>query len=110
MTINNREVLGDSARVDMLVYFFQTKSDSSGWMDLDPIKLRPTWVNNRSSHDVIAKRLDCFLVQDTLLQKVENYRSWVGTTKAFDHFPIFLEFVSGDFEPTLTSNITLIVL
>jgi hypothetical protein len=61
-------------------------------VDIEPIKLRPTWNNNRSSRDVDAKRLDHFMILDTLIQKVEKFRTWVGGTRLSDHFPIWLEF------------------
>jgi hypothetical protein len=60
LTLNYREVWGDSVRSDRLVDFFQSHFEASRWVDIEPIKLRPTWNNNRSGQDVVAKILDHF--------------------------------------------------
>jgi hypothetical protein len=62
-----------------------------GWVDVEPTKFRPTWSNNRCGEDVIAKRLDHFLIHHNIIETMGMYRSWVGQTRASDHFPIFLE-------------------
>jgi hypothetical protein len=49
------KVLGDRARSDRLVDFFQSHFEAFKWVDIEPIKLRHTWNNNRSSRDVDTK-------------------------------------------------------
>jgi len=60
-------------------------------VDIGPIKLRPTWINNRSSQDIVTK-ISNFWFEPILIHKVEKLKTWVGATRIFDHYPIRLEF------------------
>jgi hypothetical protein len=43
--------------------------DEHNLLDIEPTKFKPSWRNNRVGEDNIAKRLDRFLIKDTLLEK-----------------------------------------
>lgn len=47
---------------DRLVDFFQYHFEASRWVNIEPIKLRPTWNKNISSQDTVGKRLDRFFL------------------------------------------------
>jgi hypothetical protein len=62
MTLNYREVWGDSVRSNRLFNFFQSHFEASIWVDIEAIKLRPTWNNNICGQDTVGKRLDYFVL------------------------------------------------
>jgi hypothetical protein len=68
-------------------------------MDLDPILLKPTWKNNRVGAEGVAKRLDHFLIIDSLLDKQLTIKQWIGFGGISDHYPIFLEYRQGTKKP-----------
>lgn len=49
LTLNYIEVWGHSVMSDRLVDFFQYHFEASRWVNIEPIKLRPTWNKNISS-------------------------------------------------------------
>ena len=63
-SLGHNEVWGPRARADSLTDFFVQKLVEKGLLDIEPVKLRPTWRNNRSGDARVAKRLDRFLVAD----------------------------------------------
>jgi hypothetical protein len=73
-------------------------------VDVEPVKLLPTWRNGRSGQDYIAKRLDRFLLSENLVSSGIRYRSWVCNVKISDHMPVILhleqekEFVNYPFK------------
>ena len=68
-------------------------------LDIKPIKLKPTWRNNRVGDDSIAKRLECFMITDSLLEKPLHLKQWIGFGGISDHVPIFLELRQGSSKP-----------
>ena len=68
-------------------------------MDTEPIKLKPTWHNNRCGDGRVAKRLDRFLVSEKMLDRQHFMKQWVGCVGRSDHFPIFLEYWNGSVKP-----------
>jgi hypothetical protein len=70
-------------------YFSQLIQDE-GLVDVEPIKLLPTWRNGRGDQDYIAKRLDRFLINEELALSGLRYRSWVSNIKISDHMPVIL--------------------
>jgi hypothetical protein len=64
-------VWGHSARVNILVEFFNFQIEADGLIDIEPISKGPTWRNNRASARGISKRIDIFLVSDSV------YKVWI---------------------------------
>jgi hypothetical protein len=62
--------LGGSARVDQLAEFFSNRFEVGGLVDVEPLKISPTWSNNRSGREGVFKILDIFVVHNMVLQKV----------------------------------------
>jgi hypothetical protein len=100
LSLGPSEVWGLHARTDPLAEYFGQKFVDCKLTDLDPILLKPTWRNNRVGEDGVAKRLDHFLIVDSLLEKQLTMKQWIGYGGISDHYPIFLEFRQGSKKPT----------
>jgi len=92
-------VWGLKVCVDPLTDFFRHFISKAGLSDLTTIKLIPTWRNNRTRKDRIAKQLDRFLVTDNLLIQPLHLRQWIGFGGDSDHSPIFFEIFGGPRKP-----------
>jgi hypothetical protein len=68
-------------------------------IDVDPLKLRPTWRNMKIGEDKIEKRIDHFLVSESFVDGPFQFCQWVGNGGESNHFPIFLEVVGGPQKP-----------
>jgi hypothetical protein len=64
---------------------------SNNLIDIQPIRLVPTWRNGRAGPDAIARRLDRFLVAEGLLSSFVAPSSWVEYPYLSDHAPILLQ-------------------
>ena len=53
-----------------------------------------TWRNGRSGDAGISKRIDRFILSDSLLPSLTCYRTWETPTDVSDHYPICLEWGS----------------
>ena len=61
-SLGHNEVWGPHAQVDSLAGYFVQKLVEKGLLDIEPVKIKPTWRNNRSGEARVAKRIDRFLV------------------------------------------------
>ena len=68
-------------------------------MDIEPVKLRPTWRNNRCGEARVAKRIDHFLIAEQLVDRFFLVRQWVDSGGLSDHSPIFFEIKKGPNNP-----------
>jgi hypothetical protein len=64
---------GPRARPDPLSDFFTNLMVVNKLIDVDPVKLRPSWRNMRVGEDRIAKRIDRFLVLNLLWMVLFNF-------------------------------------
>lgn len=94
------EIWGSRAIPNPLSDFFKSHLIQKDLIDLDPIKLNPTWRNRRVGEDKIAKRLDHFLIGDSIAysQSIQS-RQWVDWGGEFDHSLILLEVKGGTHKP-----------
>jgi hypothetical protein len=67
LSLGPSEVWGDNARPDSLADYFGNKFAEANLTDLAPTPLKPTWKNNRTRTTGVAKRIDRFLINDSLL-------------------------------------------
>ena len=67
-----RELWWINSIFDGLGNFFKCHFQVVGCVDVEPVKLLPTWVNNIASVDVFAKRLEIFLVHEDILQRIDK--------------------------------------
>ena len=54
-TLNIDEVWGISTRQDILAMFFKHKIKEVGFVDVEPIKIVPTWKNNKKNEAGVSK-------------------------------------------------------
>jgi hypothetical protein len=71
--------------------FYRGLFSSKKMIDTKPTKLVPTWRNDRSGHEAVARRVDRCLVSEELLLTVGVYRSWVKFPYISEHAPILLQ-------------------
>jgi endonuclease/exonuclease/phosphatase family metal-dependent hydrolase len=90
-TISSREVWGDVARVDPLQHYFSHLVQYGDLVDVELVKILPTWRNGRKGQDYIAKRLDRFLIYENIVSSGIKYRSWTCNDKISDHIPVMLQ-------------------
>jgi len=90
-SIGNAETWGPSAKADSLSYFFMNALISHNLIDVNLIKLRPTWRNCRMGEARIAKKLDRFLLCEDLASRIPTFRQWVGEGGNSYHFPILMQ-------------------
>ena len=55
--------------MDSLAGYFVQKLAEKGLLDIEPVKIKPTWRNNRSGEARVAKRIDRFLVAKSLVDR-----------------------------------------
>ena len=73
-SLGQSEVWGPHAHVDLLMDYFTQKLVERNWLDIEPIKLKPTWKKNRCREGRVAKRMDCFLVAEYVVKKHHQLR------------------------------------
>jgi hypothetical protein len=90
-TTSYREVWGVHFREDSLQPYFSQLIQEEGLVDVEPIKLIPTWRNGRGGEDYIAKRLDRYLISEDLAHSGLRYRYLVCNLKIYDHMSVTLQ-------------------
>jgi hypothetical protein len=63
-------------RADKQSNFFLSFLENSRLVDIEPVKLSPTWRNFRTGDEEVAKILDHFLVSEASLNLGSNFREW----------------------------------
>jgi len=100
LSLGPSKVWGDSARPDPLAYFFSQEFVECNLMDLDPVLLKTTWKNNRVWVEGVAKRLERFLITESLLDKQLTIKQWIDFGGMSDHYPTILEYKHRSKKPT----------
>jgi len=90
-SLGNVEIWGPRAVLDQLIIFFIHALDQNGLLDIEPVKLNPAWRNLWTGEDMVAKRLDRFLVGENLAGSLDLVRQWVSCGGELDHTPIVIE-------------------
>jgi len=85
------ESWGHLAQVDSLTDTMSSLLEEHKWVDIPSARLQYTWSNNRSGEQILARRLDRFLIKESLFNNLPRIRQWVGSGGISDHRPIFLE-------------------
>jgi len=94
-TLSPTEVWG-SMVWDPLMHYFNSLIHESCLIDLRPTVLGPTWRNERVSVHGISKRLDRFLMADSLTHVFQKFRVWHVNSVISDHLPVCLQLDLGD--------------
>ena len=93
-TLSSAEFWGCKARLDPLESFFSQLISCNKLVDLAMNLSGPTWRNGCSGDAGISKRLDRFLLSESLLPCLSYYRTWATPSDVSDHYPICLEWGS----------------
>ena len=94
-TLGAHEIWGPKARTYPLAPFFINLLQNLKLIDLDPIKLNPYWTNIRVGEDIIAKRLDRFLLAENILDENLMFKQWVDSGADSNHLPICIEILKN---------------
>jgi hypothetical protein len=90
-TVSTREIWGINARSDPLAAYVNQLIQDEGLIDLEPVNLLPTWRNGRGTYDSVSKRLDRFLISDSLVDSRLCFISWVVNVKISDHMLVVFQ-------------------
>eukprot|EP00253_Pinus_taeda_P003262 PITA_03262 len=89
-TLGYCESWGHSAQVDSFSESIFNLLEVHHWVDIPTARLQHNWSSNRSGNHSLARRLDRFLIKETLYSRLPRIRQWVGSGGISDHRPIFL--------------------
>eukprot|EP00253_Pinus_taeda_P023046 PITA_23046 len=92
-TLGYCESWGHSAQVDPFSDTISNLLEEHHWVDIPTTRLQHTWSNNRSGNQSLARRLDRFLLKESLYNRLPRIRQWIGSGGISDHRPIYLETV-----------------
>ena len=79
LTLTMGEVWGENAKQDALSSLFLDFFEKMKLVDVAPLKTEPTWRNKRGGAQAISKRLDHFMVEETLLNGNLTLKSIIET-------------------------------
>ena len=79
--------------------FFARLFESKELVAIQPLKLTPTWRNNRSGEHEISKRLDRFFISKKILSESLIIKSWVEVGGLSDHLPDLLQIQNPETKP-----------
>jgi hypothetical protein len=85
ISLSHGEIWGENSKADMQRDFFNSYLSGHGMVDVEPLKLVPTWHNQRTGKNEVAKRLDIFLLSKALLEKGFLIHSLVSERGFSDH-------------------------
>ena len=85
--------------MDTLASYFNSHLEQKNLLDLQPIRLEPTWKNNRGEENAISERLDRFLLLEGLLQDTLVFKLIVETCGLSDHSSISLSITRSKAKP-----------
>lgn len=97
VTLRSDECWGNCRRNDPLGERLQQEFLSRNLVDIRPGKMTPSWDNNTTGQAYIAKRIDCFIVNASIIAKWGMPRSHTGIDFTSDHRPIFLKWKEKDY-------------
>lgn len=85
-----RESWGSTAQIDSIIDYMTNLLEQTKFVDIPMHKLLPTWRNRRVGDATLARRLNRFIMKDSLLHQLHHYKQWVGSGGISDHSPIYL--------------------
>jgi hypothetical protein len=90
-TLGTNKIWGSTAQMDNLVEFIIPTLEYVGLLNLQPPKLMPTWRNMGIFGHNISKRLDNFIIYQSLLVINIRVQQWVSMGGDSDHSTILFE-------------------
>lgn len=95
-TLGIEELWGQIRVVDIMAQKLREIILSNNFIDVCPPKNAPTWDNGRSGNKYIAKRLDRFLVQENMIEKIGDVRYFIVENYVSNHRLITLLWRNSD--------------
>lgn len=89
-TLDPSEIWGTKATEDPLSAFFKGMMDANALIDAIPDTMAPTWKNGRIGGEGISKRIDHFLVSQTVFNNIVEVESYIIPMDISHHIPIAL--------------------
>jgi hypothetical protein len=74
-----------------MVSYFNQLFREEGLVNVEPVKFLPTWRNGRGEQDFVAKRLDCFLINENLAFFGYRYKYSMVNVKIYHHMPVVFQ-------------------
>eukprot|EP00253_Pinus_taeda_P025238 PITA_25238 len=93
------ESWGSMAQVDSITGYMTDLLDRHNLIDVPMNKPLLTWRNRRVGEAALARRLDRFIMKESLIQQLHHYKQWVGAGGISDHSPIYLEIAGPTQKP-----------
>lgn len=90
ITLNMDEIWGSNKKKDPLADRIKNELLSRNWVDILPPKMLPMWENGRIENAYIAKRLDRFILHDSLIDEMGMLFSSIENVFISDHKSIML--------------------
>jgi hypothetical protein len=90
-TFNRSKVWEASTKLDRLAYLFRYKVKELRFVDVEPIKISPTWCK-----EGVSKWLENFLVVENFMCDSKKVRLWVEIGWGLFHMPILLQLEKWD--------------
>jgi exonuclease III len=84
-SLGEAESWGSSTHLDPQDSFFSHLLATNGLIDIVPTKLIPTWRNLRTEKSHVAKKLDRFLVTETISLLPLQFLQWIGSGGDSNH-------------------------
>jgi hypothetical protein len=85
--------------MDKDVAYFKFKLEETGLVDTEPLELVPTWQNNRGGSEGMSKRIDGFLVLESLMTYVDQIETWVEVIGFSNHSVILIQMEKHNDKP-----------
>jgi exonuclease III len=98
-TLSLKEVWGKHPKRDLLEGFFSHWISAHNLVDLESPKISQTWTNGRKGGDLVAKRMDSFLVAENMSTNLWIIKSSMTIGGNSDHMPILLNISKGVSKP-----------
>ena len=68
------EYLGHNAQVDSLMDLFEKILENNRLIDIEFAQTQPTWRNHKTGSAMLARRLDWFLIKESLMDNINSIR------------------------------------
>jgi len=76
--------------------YFHHSMEAHKLVDVEPVKLIPTWRNFKKNRDVVSKILDHFFVSKARVEGTFLLKYWVGSRGLSYHFQIIFKMEKED--------------
>lgn len=83
-----------------LAEYFMPKLEDGNLVEVELVKLDPTWRNHYVGEDINSKQIKHFLLSIALVDNLTNIKNWIKVGGVSDHSLILLEIRGSSMKPT----------